>query len=205
MSYDDQLTAGKLRRWDQYLQDYRLPKWEEIPDFGLYMEQVLTLLRQYLDYIPPELRDEQFITASAINNYVRNRFMPEPCKKKYYRVHIAYLIMICTLKQTLSISTLHSMMPVGLSEQEVCKIYTAYAARHQTAAEYFIQQVRMAAGPLLSHEQSDFPLEAEGTMDLIAISAIFSGLWRLLAEKLLLLDGKTMDDYPESEWTPRCS
>ena len=47
MSYDNRLTAGKLRRWEKFLQDYRLPKWEDIPDFGLYMEQVLALLRQY--------------------------------------------------------------------------------------------------------------------------------------------------------------
>ena len=58
MSYDNRLTAGKLRRWEKYLQDYRLPKWEDIPDFGLYMEQVLALLRQYLDYLPPELKEE---------------------------------------------------------------------------------------------------------------------------------------------------
>ena len=48
MSYDNRLTAGKLRRWEKYLQDYRLPKWEDIPDFGLYMEQVLALLRRGL-------------------------------------------------------------------------------------------------------------------------------------------------------------
>lgn len=81
MRYDNRLTAAKLRRWETYLHDYRLPSWEEIPDLGLYMEQVLALLRQYLDYLPPELKDEQFITAATINNYVRNRFMPEPCRK----------------------------------------------------------------------------------------------------------------------------
>lgn len=81
MVYDKALVAGKLRRWEKYLNDYRLPKWEEIPDIGLYMEQVLTLLCQYLDYLPPELKEEQFITAAAINNYVRRHLMPEPVKK----------------------------------------------------------------------------------------------------------------------------
>ena len=65
MSYDNRLTAGKLRRWEKFLQDYRLPKWEDIPDFGLYMEQVLALLRQYLDYLPPELKQAEPITAAA--------------------------------------------------------------------------------------------------------------------------------------------
>ena len=125
MHYDNELVAGKLRRWEKYLNDYRLPDWESIPDFGLYMEQVLALLTEYLDYLPPEIKEERFITAATINNYVRNKFMPEPRKKKYYRVHIVYLIMICTLKQSLSIATLQKMIPVGISEAEVKEIYDA--------------------------------------------------------------------------------
>ena len=99
MKYDKALVAGKLRRWETYLNTYRLPGWDQIPDLGLYMEQVIALLRQYLDYLPPELKEEEFITAAAINNYVRTKIMPEPVKKRYYRVHIAYLLVICTLKQ----------------------------------------------------------------------------------------------------------
>ena len=198
MGYDNQLTAAKRRRWEIYLHDYRLPQWEDIPDFGLYMEQVLTLLRQYLDYLPPELKEEQFITAATINNYVRNRFMPEPCRKKYYRVHIAYLIMICTLKQTLSIATLRSMIPIGISETEVRKIYSNYVELHRLAAEYFIREVRAAAGPILKHESNDFAISVAETSDLIAVTAVIGGLSRLLAEKLLLLEGRTLETYPKS-------
>ena len=106
MTYEKALIAAKLRRWEKYLLNYRLPAWEEIHDIGLYMDQVVTLLKQYLDYLPPELKEEQVITPAAINNYVRKKIMPEPVKKKYYRTHIAYLIMICTLKQCMSIATL---------------------------------------------------------------------------------------------------
>ena len=95
MEFDNDLVVGKLRRWEKYLAAYRLPAWEQIPDLGLYMEQVVLLLRQYLDYLPPELKQPEPITAAAINNYVRTRLLPEPRKKRYYRVHIAYLIMIC--------------------------------------------------------------------------------------------------------------
>ena len=87
MTFDKALIAGKLRRWERYLDEYRLPAWEELPDIGLYMDQVVTLLTQYLDYMPPELKEEQVITPAAINNYVRKKIMPEPVKKKYYRPH----------------------------------------------------------------------------------------------------------------------
>ena len=44
------------------------------------MEQVVQLLKQYLDYLPPELRQTEPITAAAINNYVRTKLLPEPRK-----------------------------------------------------------------------------------------------------------------------------
>ena len=129
MSFDKALVAGKLRRWETYLKHYRLPDWEQIPDLGLYMEQVIALLRQYLDYLPPELKDEEFITAAAINNYVRTKIMPEPIKKRYYRIHIAYLLVICTMKQGLSIALIQKLLPAGLPEDQVRTIYDSYAER----------------------------------------------------------------------------
>ena len=71
MAFDSTLVAAKLRRWESHLSEYALPAWEEIPDFGLYMEQVVTLMSQWLGYLPPELKDGELITAASINNYVR--------------------------------------------------------------------------------------------------------------------------------------
>ena len=193
MALDNSLVAGKLRRWESYLENFRLPAWEEIPDFGLYMEQVTALLQKYLDYLPSELKEEQFITASTINNYVRTRVMPEPVKRRYYRVHIAYLIIILTLKQSLSIALIHKVIPMGLTEDEVRQIYTAYAACHRMTAEYFIDQIRLLAGPILEHDSTDGP-STESPEALIVVSAVLSGFTRLLTEKLLLLDGKSLTE-----------
>ena len=198
MAYDNALVAGKLRRWEKYLDDFRLPLWEEIPDLGLYMEQVIVLLRKYLDYLPPELKEEQFITAATINNYVRTKVMPEPVKRRYYRVHIAYLIMICTLKQCMSIATLQTMIPMGLTEEELKQTYTAFSKRHRASALFFIEQVREVAAGILDHsEQTD--ISTADTADLITTAAVVSGFSRLLAEKLLLLSGKTAEDIRRQE------
>ena len=64
------------------LESFSPVAWEMIPDFGLYMDQVVTLLSGYLDYMPPELKEEQVIAPAAINNYVRKKIMPEPVKKR---------------------------------------------------------------------------------------------------------------------------
>lgn len=193
MTFDKALIAGKLRRWEKFLNEYRLPDWEELPNIGLYMDQVVSLLMGYLDYMPPELKGEKLVTPATINNYVRKKIMPEPVKKRYFRVHIAYLIMICTLKQSLSIPTLQAIIPLSLSEEELEALYASYVKRHRVAAKYFIQQVRTAAAGILDHEPES-ELSTGDTGELIASTAIIGGFSRLLAEKLLLLEGKTLEN-----------
>lgn len=187
MACSNAFVAAKLRRWEKYLDNFRLPEWENIPDFGLYMEQVIDLLKQYLDYLPPELKEEQFITASTINNYVRTKVMPEPIKKRYYREHIAYLIIICTLKQTLSIALIHRIIPTDLSRDEVETVYRSYVKQHSISAKYFTDQVRLLAAPILEHAERG-ETAVDRPEDLITRSAIIGGFARLLAQKLLLLE-----------------
>ena len=193
LAYNEELIAGKLRRWEKYILRFRLPDWEEIPNIGLYMDQVVMLLMGYLDYMPPELKEEQVVTAAAINNYVRKGIMPSPEKKKYYREHIAYLVMICTLKQSLSIAMLQKLLPAGRGEEEVRPVYEAYVRRHRESARFFVRQVRAASANILKHPDAGEDA-VENTEDLIASTAIVGGFARLLAEKLLLLDGCTLEN-----------
>ena len=199
MAYCNELVAGKLRRWEKYLNNYRLPEWENIPNIGLYMNQLIDLLRTYLDYLPPELKEEQFITAATINNYVRTKVMPEPVKKRYYREHIAYLLVILTMKQSLSLSMIRQLIPTGLSSGELQEVYTAFSRRHGIAARFFARSVREMAGPILHHAEESGEVATERPEDLIEMSAVIGGFARLLAEKLLLLEGKTLENGGEIE------
>lgn len=189
MNFDREVVAAKLRRWEKYLYNFQLPEWDRIPDFGLYMDQIIGLLTQYLDYLPPEIKSDRIITAATINNYVRMKIIPEPKNKKYFRVHIAYLIMVCTLKQTLNIATIQSIVPLGLSEEEVERIYSSYVRRHRHAADYFIDQVRNLAQPVLRKEEGSESFTGE----IIFTTAILGGFTKLIAEKLILLNGLTVD------------
>ena len=201
MNFDNDLVVGKLRRWEKFLAAYRLPEWDAIPDFGLYMEQVVQLLKQYLDYLPPELKQPEPITAAAINNYVRTRLLPEPRKKRYYRIHLAYLLMICTLKQSLRLSMLPVLLPGDLPEADVQRIHTAFVWRHRLCAQYFIDQVKLTAAAMLDEEVCS-ELAVTDPSELVVSAAVLSGFTRLLAEKLLLLEGKTLADGGSLELEP---
>ena len=50
--------------------DFRLPRWEQIPALGLYMDQVITVIDQALSPLIG-FGEEATITPSMINNYVK--------------------------------------------------------------------------------------------------------------------------------------
>ena len=183
MPYDKELIAHKLIRWEHYLNNYKLPAWKELPDIGLYMDQVIALLGQYLDFIPMEDSKDKPVTPTTINNYVRLKVMPAPEKRKYYRVHIAFLIMIFTLKQGISINGLQQLLPSTADEEEIKNFYTSYVERLQEVGNFYTAQTRAAVQDILDPQVTD-----EGVVENVIIQSILqSGFSRIMAEKLLHL------------------
>ena len=199
MQYDKDLVAHKLRRWDRFITDYHLPEWETIPDFGLYMDQVIVLLEQYLSFIPsPAGTKEHFVTSSTINNYVRLKIMPAPVKRKYHRVHIAYLIMILTMKQSLSISDVQKVIPPDSSVEEVRVVYENYSEKFRRLALFFNQQVQSGAEGIHAPGQG-----SDNAVELLVIeSALIAGFSKILAEKLIRLCGADTEDVLAAEGEP---
>ena len=100
--------------------------------------------------------------------------------------------MICTLKQSLSLSMLQTLLPGDLPEDEVKRAYRLHALRHRLCAQYFVDQVKLSAAAMLEPDMVT-ELAVQDTTELIASAAILSGLSRLFAEKLLLLKDKTLE------------
>ena len=87
---------------EQEIQALELPAWEILPDIGLYMDQVVTLMDR--TFSPTLPKGE--MTKSMVNNYVKVGMIPRPTGKKYDRDHLATLIMIGVLKQALSMESI---------------------------------------------------------------------------------------------------
>lgn len=192
MAYDKTLVAAKLQRWENYVAGYSLPAWESIPDFGLYMDQVIVILQQYLDFIPaPAEGKDSFVTASTINNYVRLKIMPAPVKKKYGRKHIAYLIMILTLKLSLSISQIGQLLPAAPEEEQVRMLYTYYQEKFSRTRQHFAHTLQQAAQELARSDDAD--AVAGGMTMEHALSGAFH---TLLAGKLMALEGIEWEKTP---------
>ncbi len=83
-----------------------LPQWEMLPDIGLYMDQVITLMER--TFSPALPKGE--MTKSMVNNYVKVGLVPRPAGKKYDRDHLAMLLMICVFKQALSMENIAQIL-----------------------------------------------------------------------------------------------
>lgn len=103
-----------------------LTEWNMLPDIGLYMDQVITLLRRAFDGVLPEGE----ITKSMVNNYVKAGLLRRPEGKKYGREHLAMLMEIAVLKQALSM------------EEIAAALDTLCAQGVREGYERFLSQVR---------------------------------------------------------------
>ncbi len=77
------------------------PSWDSLPDFGLYMDQLLLFTQRC---VPGEL------TAGMVNSYVKAGIMDRPKGKKYSRAALAQLLMIASLKQVLPLDSLRRLL-----------------------------------------------------------------------------------------------
>lgn len=183
MAYDKELIREKLNRWQRYMESYRLPTWEELPDMDLYMDQVLLLVERYLDLIPHDEKNP-VVTASAVNNYVRLKVMPAPVRKRYGRRHLACLVMIVAMKQSLTLAEIQSVLQEDTSEEAIRGIYNDFVWKMTTTTRLFIDQVQEAA------DQALVPENENGGASLVLTSAVSSMLYKLLTVKLTGLQTK---------------
>ncbi len=82
---------------------------EELPNIELYMDQVTTFMEQRLK---PATRnpEDKIMTKTMINNYVKNRLIPPPDKKKYSKEHMLLLTFIYYFKGFMSIGDIQTLM-----------------------------------------------------------------------------------------------
>ena len=110
---------------EERLLAFHCPRWEELPDVELYVDQMVSYIERHLAVLDVS-GEGHFITASMINNYVKMKLIPAPVKKRYGVRQLARLIVICSLKRDFSIGELHAMMDIELAKFENRVIYNVF-------------------------------------------------------------------------------
>jgi len=185
MKYDKTQFAEAFQEWILGIEEHALPGWEAFPSLELYMDQVIALINQYLEVFEADREEKDYVvTAAMVNNYVKMKIVPAPVKKRYTKVHLAYLVMVCTLKQTLSMEMIRKIIPVDMEPEQVRKIYTSFVQNQGKTFSTLAELMRVHAHEKLSDD-------AENADDVVLQTAIFSTLARALTKKMLSLPEKT--------------
>ena len=87
------------------IQGFHLPRYQDLPNMGLYLEQTT----KYINHFLAPLGCIE-ITSSMISNYVKKGLIPSPVKKQYYADQIAYLFFISIAKQVLSMENIIALI-----------------------------------------------------------------------------------------------
>ena len=124
---------------------YRPVPWDQIPDLGLYMDQVVTFITRV--YEPLYGEDiHSYLSSSMINNYVKSKLIPRPTGKKYSREQIALLTMIIALKQTCSMEDIRRMLALKDGET-VEALYDSFNRRFSQVIQALCDERAGEAAP----------------------------------------------------------
>ncbi len=104
---DNTMKNETMAHISQSVQRFRLPRYDEIPTVGLYLEQTAKYISEFLSPL-----EEGALTPSMISNYVKKHLIDSPVKKQYSREQIAYLFFIALAKNVLSLEALRSFIQI---------------------------------------------------------------------------------------------
>nr|WP_326186198.1 DUF1836 domain-containing protein [uncultured Oscillibacter sp.] len=125
------------------LRTQRPVAWEQLPDFALYMDQVLG----YMDRQVIRFSEEDALTAAMVNNYTKSGLVPRAEGKKYSREHLAYLTAICVLKRVMSARDMDLLLREELQgDRPVSDGYAAFCASLDKALNITADEMEARAG-----------------------------------------------------------
>lgn len=111
----------------EYVAEFRLPRYRELPDIGLHLEQVT---RYVARYVPTPL------TGSMVSNYVKQKIIPGPIKKSYSQESIAYLIFLSYIKTVMPLEDIRLMMELQKNSYELSVAYDYFCDELENLLQY---------------------------------------------------------------------
>ena len=112
------------------MKQFSLPRYDSLPDMGLYLEQTVKYVNQL--FAPLECVE---ITGSMVRNYVKMGLIENPVKKQYYAQHIAYVTAVTLLKQVIPLDQIHILFK---RQKQVYPVQVAY--------DYFCMELENVLG-----------------------------------------------------------
>lgn len=150
---------------------FRCPRYEKLPNMGLYLEQMLGVVNDALSCISADP-----ITKPMMGNYVKHGVVSPAVRKRYYRDHLAQLFVMAILKPVFSVDQVRQFFEI---QQKTYPLGVAY--------DFFCTEFENAL-----HEAFDFSgkalpcVETRRTEETILVrSMVLAAANRIFVEKKL--------------------
>ena len=145
------------------LREQRPVAWEQLPDFSLYMDQVLS----YMDRQVIRFDGDDGLTAAMVNNYTKSGLAPRAEGKKYGREHLAYFTVICILKRVMSTRDMDLLIREELQgDRSVADGYAAFRQSLDKALNITADELAARTG----EEELDDPALADAAIHFALLS-----------------------------------
>ena len=100
------------------IETFRLPRFREIPDVGLYLDQTVKYINRYLEPL-----GGAEVTSSMVSNYVKKGYIKSPVRKQYDAEQIAYLFTLSIIKNVIAMEHIARLYEM---QKQVYSVETAY-------------------------------------------------------------------------------
>lgn len=180
--------AGFLRA----IATFHLPRYSQIPDISLYMDQLITYITECVSLL--DASGDKPLTPSMVNNYVKQHLVPQPKKKRYDPVHVAYLISVCVLKRTFSIADIDRLIQLEVKHRyQIPDAYDFFCMAFEESLRVLFcgrASVDTIADLRLVVQEGAFSLQVENLGDVnpdrrVAIAAATSAAGKVYVDKQL--------------------
>ena len=150
---------------NKIMDGFSVTRVDEVPGIDLYMDQVLTFLVERLRRTARKSDADKLLTKTMVNNYVKNKVMIPPVKKKYGRDHILLLMVIYYMKNFLSIDDIRKIVgPV--SDKYACPTTKSAELMAGKKHRYSMSDVYTEVFKYVSDDVKCFPQEVNKILDL---------------------------------------
>ena len=115
------------------ISEFRMPRYREIPDVGLYLDQTVKYMNRYL--APLGCME---ITTSMVSNYVKKGYISNPVRKQYSAEQIAYLLFIAVAKSALSMDNITRLFQMQRKTYTVQQAYDYFCDSLESTLQYTV-------------------------------------------------------------------
>lgn len=145
------MNTEMKRRMAESIRGFRLPRYNEIPNMGLYLEQTTKYINGFL--APLGCLE---ITSSMVSNYVKKGVIPKPVKKQYFAEHVAYLFFVALAKNMVAIEDIGLLIEMQRDTYTLPVAYDFMCSQLECTLEYIfgLRTTQEALGETESDEKN---------------------------------------------------